>query len=58
MRPVEAELSRAKGRTDGRTDRQTDTTKLIVGFRNLANGIKNGSYVLNSIQTFFYVPHN
>jgi len=36
IRPVEAELFHADGRTDGandgRTDGQTDTTKLIVVF--------------------------
>jgi len=33
IRPVEAELFHA----DGRTDRRTDMTKLIIAFRNFAN---------------------
>jgi hypothetical protein len=36
IRPVEAELFLA----DGKTDRQTDMTKLIVAFRNFANAPK------------------
>jgi len=36
IRPVEAELFRAIGRTDG----QTEVTNLIVAFRNFANAPK------------------
>jgi hypothetical protein len=31
-------------RTHGRTERQIDMTKLIVGFRNIANVTNNGEY--------------
>ena len=41
IRPVEAEFYNADIRTDRQTDGQTDMTKLIVGFRNFANGPKN-----------------
>jgi len=37
IRPVEAELFHAEGRTDG----HRDMTKLIVAFRNFANAPKN-----------------
>jgi len=37
IRPVEAELSHADGRTDGRTD----MTKRIVAFHNFLNAPKN-----------------
>jgi len=36
MRPVDAELFHA----DGRTDRETDMSKVIVAFRNFANAPK------------------
>ena len=38
--PVGAEFFHA----DGRRDRDTDTTKLVVAFRNFANGPKNDIY--------------
>jgi len=41
-RPVKADLFHADGQTDIHTDRQTDMTKLIVVFRNFANGPKSG----------------
>jgi hypothetical protein len=45
IRPVGAELFRAKGQTDrqtdGRTERQTDKPKLTVAFNNLANAPKD-----------------
>jgi hypothetical protein len=41
IRPLEAELFHADGRTVGWTDRQTDMTKLIVAFHNFANAPKD-----------------
>jgi hypothetical protein len=41
IRPVEAELLYAGGRTDGQTDRRPDNTKLIVAFHNFASEPKN-----------------
>jgi len=46
IRPLEAELFHADGRTDtdrqmdGRTDGETSMTRLIVDFRNIANDPK------------------
>ena len=40
LRPEEAELFHADGRTYGRTDRQTDTTKQTIAFSNFANSPK------------------
>jgi hypothetical protein len=46
IRPLEAELLQA----DGQTDRQTDVTKLVVAFRNFANGPKKPKHLKTLIE--------
>jgi len=41
IRPAEADLFHADGRTRRRTDRQTGITELIVAFRSCANAPEN-----------------
>ena len=41
---MEAELFRAKVRSEGRADRQTDKSKLIVAFRKFVKEPKAGSH--------------
>jgi Fe-S-cluster formation regulator IscX/YfhJ len=40
-------------RTDGRTHRQTDMTKLIVAFRNFANGPSSCKTILQHINVMW-----
>jgi hypothetical protein len=41
IRPMEAELFYAGGRTDGRVEKDTDTAKLIVTFHSFSNPPNN-----------------
>jgi len=45
IRPVEAEMFHA----NGRTHRHTEMTKLTAAFRNLANEPKNGYFQITAI---------
>jgi hypothetical protein len=47
IRPKEAMLLLADGRTNGWRDGHTDITKLIVAFRNFAKAPKTGNQVLS-----------